>query len=750
MATANLKAEDWITEPQHLGGDFEFARADTNEQDLLLPVTQIRSWAPGKVAARKAKSRQDHGKSHTLALGQLLSCGSCRPTARREKPAQKHGKFYKPILDEDEFRVMELKPGDGDGELRGALLHCSVEFVRSNQDLFLHTAYTPDDQKYTQRFALSTDGYTTPVQYTALSYTWGDPDPSTDTTIDCAGHKLTITQSLATALKHFRQKDHSILLWVDQICINQKDDEEKNQQIPLMSSIYRYATNTAIWLGAEESGSTSAMQLLDDVNTRLQFSEAIDINPKEFERLQLPREDSTQWRDLKNLLKRPWFSRLWIIQEVILSRSPWVLCGDHHVHWSVIENGCHQLQTSGISNWLRQKRFASDSDDNTSSPRRDLVGNIMELSNVKSRFDSQTREPRLLSLLVSTRNAECWKKWDKVYGLLGICAPDDVKSVKISYDEKDWPVAKLYHDTAVKLLRSGESVASFIYSVDHEVSDPGLPSWVPDWRQPRVTHTLGYSSFMLGVYKASGELPKGRKPGFNYTILDQNNKELRMRGTFLDRLRHVSDQLSDPDITYDNPSANNKTLLSAYTFVNSNLKHCRDAQEKDSVQKELFSNFWRTLVAGQDADGMRHCPESFAEIFSLLLDESTNQSPSLPGQTYSKRQTLPKGRGRLELASLKSRKAGETFQEIRKVFRRVLRNRRLGILGHGRLGLFPRHCRSGDMVYLVYGCIVPILLRPVDNDKGKFRLVGECYVHGIMQGEAFNAMQDTMEEIVMI
>ncbi|KAF7534136.1 hypothetical protein G7054_g6470 [Neopestalotiopsis clavispora] len=749
MATANLKAEDWITEPQHLGGDFEFARADANEQDLLLPVTQIRSWAPGKVAARKAKSRQDHGKSHKPILSQLLSCASCRPAARKGKSAKKYGKFYKPILDEDEFRVMELKSGAGDEELRGALLHCSVEFVSSNKDLFLHTAYTPDDQKYTQRFALSTDDYTTPVQYTALSYTWGKPDPSTDTTIDCAGHKLKITKSLATALKHFRQKDHSILLWVDQICINQEDGQEKVQQIPLMSSIYRYAMNTSIWLGAEESGSTSAMQLLDDVGTRLQFSEAIDINPGEFARMQLPGQDSAQWRDLMNLLGRQWFSRLWIIQEVILSRSPWVLCGDHHVHWSVIENGCHQLQTSGISNWLQQNLSASNGRADDSSTGRDFIASIMELSHAKFRFDSMARGPRLLSLLVSTRNAECWDARDKVYGLLGICADDDVKSVKISYDD-DWPVAKLYHDMTVKLLHSGESVTSFIYSVDHEISDPDLPSWVPDWRRPRVTHTLGYSSFMLGVYKASGELPKGRKPGFNYTILDQNNRELRMRGTFLDRLCHVSDQFSDPDITYDHPSANNKTLLSAYTFVNSNLKHCKDPQEKDSVQKELFSDFWRTLVAGQDADGMRHCPESFVEIFSLLLDESTNRSPSLPGQTYSKRQTLPKGRGRLELASLKSRKAGETFQEIRKVFRRVLRNRRLGILGNGRLGLFPRHCRSGDMVYLVYGCIVPILLRPVDNDKGKFQLVGECYVHGIMQGEAFNATQDTMEEIVMI
>ncbi|ETS85262.1 hypothetical protein PFICI_03287 [Pestalotiopsis fici W106-1] len=711
MATANFTAEDWITEPQNMGRKFEFARADGNQPDLLLPITKIQSWAPGKVAARQAKRGHDHND------------------------------FYQPIIDKDEFRVMELKPGVGDEDLRGALHHCSVEFVRTQEDLFLHTPYTPDDERYTQRFALSTDDYIKPVLYTALSYTWGKPDPSTDTTIDCEGHKLKITKSLATALKHFRQKDHSILLWVDQICINQLDSQEKIQQIPLMSSIYRYATNTSIWLGEADSGSTLAMQLLDDLGTRLQFSEAIDINPREFERMQLPQPESRQWQDLMNLLGRQWFSRLWIIQEVILSRAPWVLCGDYHVHWSVIENGCHQLTTSGMSNWLQRNLTVGGSHADTSQGRRDHFGSIMDLSHAKFRYDSLARGPRLLSLLVSTRNAECYDARDKVYGLLGICADDDVKSVEISYAD-NWPVAKLYHDMTVKLLRSGESLSSFIYSVDHE--SPDLPSWVPDWRVARQTTALGYSSFMLNVYQASGELPRNREPDYNYTILDENNTELRVRGTFVNKLGQIGDHLSDPDISYVNPSTTNKTLLSAYKFVHSNLEHC-----SDSVREEMFSTFWRTLVASQDADGMRHCPDSFAEIFSLLLDESTNQSPSLPGQTYSKRQTLPKGRGKLELQSLESRKAGQTFQEIRKVFRRVLRNRRLGILGNGLLGLFPRHCRSGDMVYVIYGCITPVLLRPVENEKGKFQLVGECYVHGIMRGESLNPTQDTMEEIIL-
>jgi hypothetical protein len=715
MATANFTGEDWIFERRDWGRKFSFARADANRAEFLLPEKEIGAWASGKVATRQGKSSKNRSG------------------------------LYRPIHDKDEFRVVELKPGGQNEELRGVLHHFTVEFVSANEELFEHNAYTPEEKKYTQRFALSTDDYVTPMKYTALSYTWGKPDPSTDTTIDCEGHKLKITGSLATALKQFRKTDHSILLWIDQICINQQDKKEKVQQIPLMSSIYQFAINTAIWLGEADSGSTSAMLLLEDVDARLQFNQAIDISPDDFEEHQLPGKTSEKWQHLMNLLARQWFSRLWIIQEVVLSRDPWVLCGDYNAHWSTIDNGCNTLATSGISNWLYRNFSAFDSLGTKLNGRGDICKSIVDLSLEKSAHDGGPKPP-LRTLLISTRDAEATDNRDKVYGLLGICARVDLASVDISYDD-DWTVPKLYHDMTVKFLRSNVGLEWSMLSVDHESSD--LPSWVPDWRLPRKTSSLGYSSFMRNVYCASGEQFIKKPVGYKFTISGQENAELRTQGTLVDKLCFLGDQFSDPDISYVDPSISNQALLSAYNFVNSNLTHF-----SDSTQKSMFSTFWRTLVAGQDANGMDHCPESFAEIFSLLLDETSKKPPSeersLPGQSYSKRQRLPKGRGRLELASLESRKAGETFQEIRKVFRRVLQNRRLGILGNGLLGLFPRHSQSGDIVCVIFSFAVPVLLRPVANMNGKFQLVGECYVHGIMRGEAVDSTKGHYDEIILV
>lgn len=123
---------------------------------------------------------------------------------------------------------------------------------------------------------------TVPISYTALSYTWGEP--KFDAKFECDGCVKMITRSLESALRHFRQEDRSVVLWVDQICIDQENFEEKGQQIPLMSRIYELAVNTAIWLGDADDDSDSAMRLLKNIHVRLQFSTEENIDPSELER----------------------------------------------------------------------------------------------------------------------------------------------------------------------------------------------------------------------------------------------------------------------------------------------------------------------------------------------------------------------------------------------------------------------------------------------------------------------------------
>jgi hypothetical protein len=175
-----------------------------------------------------------------------------------------------------------------------------------------------------------------------------------------------------------------------------------------------------------------------------------------------------------------------------------------------------------------------------------------------------------------------------------------------------------------------------------------------------------------------------------------------------DTLATVSEFFCDPDISFIDPKAENKTLVAAVDFV---LQH---SEQIVAGPGGLFDTLWRTLLGNKDDSKSEKAPSAWAEIFSLLFDASTGRSPTLPGQTYSARQVLPEGEGRLQPSSLGLFPDWPAFQKARATLIASLRNRRLGITKGGKLGLFPRHCAAGDSVWVLQNCHVPFLLRAAE------------------------------------
>ncbi len=121
-----------------------------------------------------------------------------------------------------------------------------------------------------------------------------------------------------------RSHQNTRYLWIDAICINQVDKEEKSRQIPRMSDIYQKANEVCVWLGEElrEDGSAMAMSFVTEV---LENWEDIDniMNPSKGE----------YWNAFINLIRRPWFSRRWIVQELTRAQRVKIYCGDKQVKW---------------------------------------------------------------------------------------------------------------------------------------------------------------------------------------------------------------------------------------------------------------------------------------------------------------------------------------------------------------------------------------------------------------------------------
>ncbi|KAK0729595.1 heterokaryon incompatibility protein-domain-containing protein, partial [Lasiosphaeris hirsuta] len=140
--------------------------------------------------------------------------------------------------------------------------------------------------------------------YTALSYVWGD---ATDRLlIQLNGEtKLAITRSLHTALENLRDNNSSpITLWIDALCINQSHTAEKSHQIQLMGDIYKNASQTCIWLGPESPDSDLAMHLIRHLDGNDLSNPHNSPSP-------------TGLQAIANLQSRPWWSRVWVIQEAL-------------------------------------------------------------------------------------------------------------------------------------------------------------------------------------------------------------------------------------------------------------------------------------------------------------------------------------------------------------------------------------------------------------------------------------------------
>ena len=121
--------------------------------------------------------------------------------------------------------------------------------------------------------------------YAALSYVWSqairDPSIPAQPIIYCKGASFCTTPNCYSAIWHLRQKFGSLTIWIDAICINQNDNNEKAHQVSMMGDIYSLAEKTYIWLGEGSTSTDRVMKLLNTCGFLEYFFDDSDAeNPK--------------------------------------------------------------------------------------------------------------------------------------------------------------------------------------------------------------------------------------------------------------------------------------------------------------------------------------------------------------------------------------------------------------------------------------------------------------------------------------
>jgi len=169
---------------------------------------------------------------------------------------------------------------------------------------------------------------TSPRSYEALSWCWGIDKPNSYISILVQGQPgqlfaKSVKSELLAALKALRYRTRPRYLWIDMICINQENIEEKNHQVEMMSYIYGCATRVCIWLGESSHSSQVALRFID--------KEVLQL--RNFDSLTESKQAMSKWDALQELMQRPWFSRRWVVQEIALAKKALIYCGKDRISW---------------------------------------------------------------------------------------------------------------------------------------------------------------------------------------------------------------------------------------------------------------------------------------------------------------------------------------------------------------------------------------------------------------------------------
>jgi hypothetical protein len=257
-------------------------------------------------------------------------------------------------------------------------------------------------------------------QYEALSYEWGAKETKQ---ISFNGNLYGVRLNLYNALVNLRHETEERVLWIDALCINQKDMKERNHQVSQMARIYRGATCVVAWLGLDKK-CVKAVEVLQ--SAKIPGEEYLWRGPLDFP--PLSRED--MFSMLQALSQRKYWSRLWIIQEIYLASQLRIQCGTYSIPWDRLRsiylsfyNGRYPVQNYPLK--IMKKR------------RLRAIAKII-LSHMGQHFilwpeDNRPFTPTLFAICFSKCRADCENVLDKVFGLSALSLSCCQQAVPIDY-----------------------------------------------------------------------------------------------------------------------------------------------------------------------------------------------------------------------------------------------------------------------------------------------------------------------------
>lgn len=537
------------------------------------------------------------------------------------------------------------------------------------------------------------------VPYSALSYTWGDPAEVSRIWCD-DGRFLNLTASAADILTHdFVLENKGTYFWIDLLCINQQDLQEKAHQVRLMGEIFASAGQVITWLGRASEDSDLAMDFILTIyrGIRNLVVTQVPVTKASLCETELCEHPSPRWTAIRKLLQRPWFARMWVVQEIVMAPENIILvCGELAVKWDIFATALTLVHANHLSSLLGPTEYESGIE--VRAP--DGLFNIETIYGL--RIKKQKRSLQVTLTDCASFNATDPR--DQIYAVMGMVNdandamldPDYQASVREVYIS--WSRYMLTTNTSLQVLHlAGIGLPRLIAD---------LPSWVSDWSAHKKDTVLGNIADTAS-YRASGSAS-------SCVQTSTNPNSITVRAIVLDT---ISKCILQPDIELSWRSDDaevkdyRKSLLDWIDELKSLLHSSHYYHNPDK------NVLWRTLIG--NVKGMGYpASDEYGDFFDAW--QSINKDIAKHGN-----------------ASQCTREAAEQAQEFNSSLNAMGKRVALGTR-NGLLGLGPRATQSGDLVCILLGAHTPFLIREnpaVEGQEHAYQLVGECYMHGLMNGE---------------
>jgi Heterokaryon incompatibility protein (HET) len=652
-----------------------------------------------------------------------------------------------------------------------------AELHGSNSIRLLKIQGAPD-QKTKIACTLQTVDLVEHPRYRTLSYTGGPAvraigsenrpsSPGQGQQILCNDQLFFVTQNLQDALLELRQSVFTNWLWVDAICIDQSNADERAHQVSAMGRIYRSATETIAWLGKDESGTDDVQWGIEVMIPKLlergsAFWDSRPLTDPELETVFGVENLSDRLVGIKKFLAtRRWFDRAWVAQEVALAPAVFVRAGKQQFSWTDLTNLSIVLSRVSWDNELvprlpefekgysAAKAFLENMHGLRDLIHREVVGHVSQPASemreiykfLQARYGTKTELElaaawlaHLLSLVRSMGSSE---KHDKIYSIIGVANVFSSRIGEFVMPDYHMPFEMVSTSLTAALLLSSRYLTILTHVGDISNNQlTNIPSWVVDYSSTNATTpilTLGEGQAThFDASLTSESLPFPRKI---------EDTRLTLMGARFDHLTLVSPAtlaqvVEDTSVFED--------------FLNC-VAHLPDRYLDGQPRTEIV---WRTMIMDSEetVGSINHPPpSSFAKGFQAWIinmiglwvadvvktgmgvDAANESARRFFAQLYPDTQIdVPEeAEGNDEVFASYQRKRMLPF--VRSIGAKVC-GRKLFKSLNNLVGMGSSSVEAGDEIWLIRDSRTPLILRPKPGTQD-FLLVGEAYLHGFMHGE---------------